>query len=276
MEHGDLLYVAHRSLALGEFPWLRYQRNGAREVREGVAFVRQDMPGPGANFAAALGEAPPLARIVELAGPFFNGCDGGYGVLVEGDAGHPVEAELRAAGWSVAEDEPALVLPHIPAGCPSVPDLLVRLIGDEARMRDSLAILAEAIEVPPEVLAEWAPAPASLADPDSAMLVGYCDGRPAATAMMYRVEGTAVIAGVATVPDCRRRGFGTAITAAAVAEGAARGCTAASLRSGPMSFDLYVKMGFIPVCRHRTYHEGSGFGVQGSDGGSGFGVQGSG
>jgi GNAT superfamily N-acetyltransferase len=71
--------------------------------------------------------------------------------------------------------------------------------------------------------------------------------------MMFRVGTTACIAGVAVLPEYRRRGFGTGITGAAIMAAAAVGCTAATLRSGPMSLGLYQRMGFLPAVVHRTY-----------------------
>jgi GNAT superfamily N-acetyltransferase len=94
---------------------------------------------------------------------------------------------------------------------------------------------------------------AAAVDPEIAHLVGWYDSRPVATAVMYRVGPTACIAGVSVLAEYRRKGFGTAITAAAIAAGAALGCTSAALRAGPMSIGLYRRMGFLPACVHRTY-----------------------
>src|SRR5205085_2645021 len=130
-----------------------------------------------------VGPSPPLARILELAQSFFGPDSGGFGIVVEADAGLPVEDELRAAGWKVFEDEPALVLSAIPAAPPLPHGLQVRPVRDA----------------------------------DS------------------------------------RRGLGTALTWAALREGAQRGCTCATLAALGASFDLYRKMGFIHVCNHRAY-----------------------
>ncbi len=70
---------------------------------------------------------------------------------------------------------------------------------------------------------------------------------------MFSVGRIGSIMGVATVPAFRRRGLGTALTWAAVREGAARGCTRATLAAQGASFDLYRKMGFVHVCNHRAY-----------------------
>src|SRR5262249_26455531 len=107
MDIDQLRNIAHKAMAIGPSPFLRRQKRANYQFREGVAFTTQDLDGPGFNYAAVLAAAPPLDRILELCRPFFAGCAGGYGILVEGDAGHPVEAEMRKRGWLIAEDEPA-------------------------------------------------------------------------------------------------------------------------------------------------------------------------
>jgi predicted N-acetyltransferase YhbS len=61
------------------------------------------------------------------------------------------------------------------------------------------------------------------------------------------------INGVRVLPEFRRRGFGTALTWATVAEAARLGCHAAVLTSTEMGYAVYVRMGFHPVCTLRTY-----------------------
>src|SRR5262249_4034489 len=141
MELEALRQIAHKGMAIGPSPFLQYQKTANYQYREGVAFTRQDLEGPGFNYAAVVGPAPPLARILELCRPFFAGCPGGYGILVEADAGHPVEAEMQKRFWPVAEDEPALVLPSLPANFFCPPDLHIRRIKDPeglALMRETL------------------------------------------------------------------------------------------------------------------------------------------
>ena len=79
--------------------------------------------------------------------------------------------------------------------------------------------------------------------------VAYVD----TNALIYRVEEIACVTGVATVPDCRRRGFARALTWAAIRAGADHGCTCATLNALGASYPLYLGMGFRHVCNHRTY-----------------------
>src|SRR3954453_3595194 len=107
----DILY---RAMVSARPPWLRYARRGRHLLQHGVAFLAHDLPGPAFNKVIVLSPSPPLEQLLELGTEFYAGAPGGYGILVEADAGHPVEAELRARGWRIEEDEPTFVMPGIP------------------------------------------------------------------------------------------------------------------------------------------------------------------
>jgi ribosomal protein S18 acetylase RimI-like enzyme len=262
MTHQEMIATAHKGLLLGPSPVLRHQAGGRRGERDGVVMKCWGTVGPVLNKVSVVGPAPPLARILEWAQEFFGPDSGGFGVVVEADAGHPVEAELRAAGWKVFEDEPALVLPSLAAIPPLPAGVEVRRVQDEAGRRDLTRVWAAgfgaptaegAPELTPEAFEAFTPSLACSRDPAVALLVGYVDGQPAASAELFMVGHIAGITGVATVPAYRRRGLGTALTWEAVREGAARGCTCATLAALGASFDLYRKMGFLHVCNHRAY-----------------------
>ena len=262
MTQQEMIAVAHMGLLIGPSPLLRHNPAGRRGYADGVVLTCWGPVGPALNKVAVVGSAPPLARILGLAEAFFGPDAGGFGIVVEADAGHPVEGELRSAGWTVFEDEAALVFPVIPASPPGLAGLVVKRVRDDAGRRDLLRVLAAGFgeptaeggtELSPEAFDSFAPSVACANDPDVALLVGYIDGMPAASAFMFAVGPIAGITGVATVPAFRRRGLGTALTWAALRAGADRGCTMATLAALGASYDLYRKMGFIHVCNHRAY-----------------------
>jgi hypothetical protein len=252
MDLGRLREIAHRSMATEASPFLRHQKNGKHQIRQGVAFTRQELPGPGFNFAAVVDEAPPLDRVVEMCKEFFVDCHGGYGILVEADAGNPIEAEMQRRGWTIAEEEPALVLPSIPESIAPPLRLSIREITDTAGLDTFLDTLSEAFETSRDLPATfWKTS--CLGDPNLVFFIGYCDGQPVATAVVGRLQHIATIHGVATTIPYRRRGFGEALTWAAVFAGAELGCDVSALRAMGASFEMYRKMGFVHVCNHRTY-----------------------
>jgi GNAT superfamily N-acetyltransferase len=249
--------LAHEAMSLAPSPWLRYHK-GRHEIQEGIALHLQEPSGPSFNYAAVLTVAPPMDRVLALANAFFAGHKGGYGILVEGDAAHPLEAELRERGWVVFEDEPALVMPRLVIPQVQLDEqtrdhLQIFLIADEAGIADFSAVLIEAFAMSVEMQGVFRTTIEEAQDPDIAILTAYFDGKPVAAVTLLCTAGIAVLAGVATLAAYRGRGIGAAVSRAALAEGMRRGCTSAALRSGPLSEPLYRRLGFLPACRHRTY-----------------------
>jgi GNAT superfamily N-acetyltransferase len=254
----DLRPIAHAALSLSEPPFLKHYRRGRFRTWNGVAMTGSDLPGPGFNFAACLGATPPLDAILPVAREFFADAEQGWGVLVEGDAGHPVEAEVRARGWQVAEDEPAFVMPRIAAeSIPTPGELVIRPIATEADQATFQRVTGVAYGSP-ELADVFIPSPAYYRDPDMLWVVGEWAGEPVAAGGYYRVGPTAVVGGLATLERHRGKGIGAAVARMLLADAAAKGCTSAALRSGPKSVPLYERLGFRYVCQHRTYAPPSG------------------
>jgi hypothetical protein len=254
MNLSHLRAIAHRGMAISPPATLRHQKTAKQMIRDGVVYRRQDFPDPGFNFASVLGPSPPMAKIVAVADEFFAGLPvDAYGILVEADAGHPVEAELRAAGWRIAEDEPALVLPEFPPPHPLPSGFYIRHVTEPEELARQVEAVAAAFDTPKDVVDKMMPGTSLLQDPEIVILAGYCDSVIVCGAMCIRIEDIATVHGVATLHACRRRGFGRAITWAAVHKGAQLGCTTAAIRASGASFEMYKRMGFVHVCNHRTY-----------------------
>jgi GNAT superfamily N-acetyltransferase len=66
-------------------------------------------------------------------------------------------------------------------------------------------------------------------------------------------DGDCALAFVATLPKVRKRGMATALTARALADAAARGCTSASLQATPEAEGVYRAAGFRDLGRIREY-----------------------
>jgi GNAT superfamily N-acetyltransferase len=247
--------IAHSALSLMEAQYLKHYRTGRFREWRGVAFTASELPGPGFNFAAVLrGNTPSLDELLPVAREFFAGSEKGWGVLVEGDAGHPMEAELRARGWAIDEDEPAYVLRDL-AAVEQRPgsELVVRLIDTGAGAEAFRVLTATAFQAPPELADLIVPSPSLAFDPDIALFIGSVGGVDVSAAGYSRTGTTAVLWGVATLEAYRGRGYGDAVSRAALRHAVGRGCTTAALRSGPKSRPVYERIGFRYVCQHRTY-----------------------
>jgi ribosomal protein S18 acetylase RimI-like enzyme len=79
------------------------------------------------------------------------------------------------------------------------------------------------------------------------LLLGTVDGKPVATSMAVVTGDTVGIYNVGVDPKFRRRGFGEAISRAAIQVGVESGCSRAGLQASEMGFPLYRRMGFRTV-----------------------------
>ena len=80
-----------------------------------------------------------------------------------------------------------------------------------------------------------------------ALLIGRVDGVGVATALAFVGGGAVGLYGIGTVPDRRGRGYGGALTLAAMEWGRARGERLAVLEATPAGFPVYERLGFRTV-----------------------------
>ena len=254
--------IAHAALSLSESAFLKHYRHGRFRVWNGVAMTGSELPGPGFNFAACLDPTPPLDEFLPVAREFFAHAEQGWGVLVEGDAGHSIEAEVKARGWVVAEDEPAFVLLSLPSpvggegsgvrGGPAT-GLVIRQVQSEPDRKTFQLIAMTAFETTAEFAELIMPNLGFVTDPAMYWAIGEANGEPVSVGGFYVSGPTAVICCLATLPGHRGQRYGASLTRHLFDEAVARGCRHAALRSGPKSVPLYERLGFRYVCQHRTY-----------------------
>ena len=83
--------------------------------------------------------------------------------------------------------------------------------------------------------------------------VGYAGGDPVVSGLGWRTGRTIGVYSIATVPSARRRGYGAAMTAWVVADGAVEGCDVAALQASEMGRPIYERLGFRTVVRYAAY-----------------------
>ena len=158
------------------------------------------------------------------------------------DAG--VKAGLRHAGGP-----PAMGLEPIPA--PSTPpaELSIEIATTESSLRDHASMLRDGFGMPQEFVDRLVQ-PGLLDDSSIAVFVGRVDETPVSCSLLATSASTAGVYNVATPAEFRGKGYGEALTWAAVAEGARRGCTNATLQASDSGYPVYRRMGFVDLGRY--------------------------
>jgi len=168
------------------------------------------------------------------------------GVDVERGRHPDVDAALRAMGLEMVATRPAMAVRVQDLDPAQIPE------GVEIVRVTDAEVLAELVEVEigafetDRAVAEGLLAPSQLSLPNVRLYAALADGRAVAQAVTNTQDGAIGVFGVATLPEYRGRGIGTAITAFAIDDvGDEAGL--AWLQSTEVGRPLYERMGFRPV-----------------------------
>jgi len=202
---------------------------------------------PAGDQQAALVDREPRDALAALADAedIFGSNGQALGVVVEQGRHESVDRAVREYGLSLAMTEPAMAVavadvapPIVPAGIDvirvSEPEGLTGLVDVEVRSFGTERRVAEALL-----------GPGQLSLPNVRWYAAVTDARPVAQAYTHAREGAVGVWGVATVPELRGRGIGTALTAFAIRD--APEADLAWLMATAEGRSMYERMGFRQV-----------------------------
>jgi predicted GNAT family acetyltransferase len=212
---------------------------------DGIVVCLSNLPARDQQAALVVREPRDPMRALGDAEAIFRANGQDFGVLVQRGRHATVDRTLRQYGLKVVMTEPAMVIrvddvarPVAPSVVEIVPvidaELLARLVDVEVRSFGSEPAVAERLL-----------GPGQLELPAVRFYAGLLDGRPVAQAYTHTVNGAVGVWGVATLPEFRGRGIGTAITSFAIRD--APGADIAWLMSTPEGRSMYERMGFREV-----------------------------
>jgi hypothetical protein len=150
--------------------------------------------------------------------------------------------DLASYGRRVWRREPWFYRPAGPVEDTIPPELELVAVStpDEVYEFEAVSVRGFGSEADAVVPGAYHP-PEVLADDAMKMFVGRVDGRPVAAATGYRTEQVVGVFGVTTIASARGRGYGTAVTRAALLVDAG---LPAVLAPSPEAVNMYTRLGF--------------------------------
>jgi N-acetylglutamate synthase len=233
-----------------------------------MAEIAQQMisPIPGSRF---LRRDAVCAMVTGIPAPPFNGVWterpdpdlAGFTALLDevANSGAPYSLRLRPdsdeALGKLASDRGMVLATEITlmaldsgAGVPAIPEpaelTIRRLAPEQAPLAATVG--AAGFEVTEDVFLQ-AEGPELLRLDSVRCYTGEVEGRPVTTALSVTLGGFTGIFSVATTPEWRGRGFATAVTARAVADGLAAGSRWCWLEATPAGLSAYRSVGFAAI-----------------------------
>jgi ribosomal protein S18 acetylase RimI-like enzyme len=246
-ERADANFVVHAT-------WVAAHTAGMRSrIDETLVLADSGLPCDTFNFVcrARLAEGAARAAAVDAVAHFAGAGRPFSWWLGPADRPDSLGAVLEAIGLAAEESELAMALPlaDLPRAIAPVAGLEIRRVRTQIEL-ETFAELSAANWTPPDpnVLAFYRLGAAVLLDPGSPqrLYVGHLDGEPVATAEATVASGTVGLYGIATRPEFRHRGIGSAMTWQPLRDAAADGCDLAVLQAAPAGVGLYRRLGFTP------------------------------
>ena len=194
-------------------------------------------------------------RILQEALRYFESRSPQWRLICRSEWASLISAACRRSGLEPGHDSPEMILlPDHASAVPQVGDC--RRVESLADLRVFQRTFSLANQLPETSF--WVAKPLLVA-PEWDLFVGFLDGKPVATGVAFTSDSVSGVWAIATIPESRGRGIGTAVTSAVIHAGRSKGAIAAHLWATEMGFPVYHKMGFRHIQNKSTWiHETHG------------------
>jgi hypothetical protein len=216
----------------------------------GVSMADAGLPTPFGNLAHLTRPIPEsqTEALVETLRSFFAGAGGPFLVWSPWPTG-----DLGAHGFHLVGHPPFMVRPvHTHDATPLARGLRVVEVTTSDQLRHFEQTLCEAY--PAAEMQPFGSQPRLFADGVFGtgwhLYLGYEGARPVATAASYVADGAVIVEAVSTRAECRGRGYGNAITAAASTTVCDR---PAALVASDLGRGVYERLGYQPILRYTLW-----------------------
>jgi ribosomal protein S18 acetylase RimI-like enzyme len=225
---------------------------GARcERRDGYTFLAyptfpvRDLNGMWVESDAAVAHIDEArAEAAELGTPFS--------IMVREGRSAAVEEAARALEFAPAVRIPGMTVTADELREPAWPDVEVIRVETGDGLAQALAVGAAGFGIPADLAASIYSLEVAALD-GLAYYLARAGGRDVATAAGFTTGDSVAIFSVATAPEHRGRGYGSAVTLQAVRDGFHAGARFAALQSSPMGESVYKRLGFREVETYVLY-----------------------
>lgn len=232
---------------------------GQHKKLPGALFMQTAIPHCLFNSVILTGREP---ATIDAALDLSANCRNAFGgpvlwrVSVSADS-EEVRTRLDQAGLQRGDAHPAMQMDLSGLPAPQPVDGLVIETASGAEGRRNWGQLAiEAFEMEDGLRAAMGACEATIPSElfeDQPRFTGYIDGEPAAVSSLVMTDGVAGIYAVATLPQARKRGIGSAMSLHAMSEGKRRGASLAVLQATDMGRPVYERIGFRSVFDYQAY-----------------------
>ncbi len=232
--------------------------NGRIVRLRGATLIKTGLRSPEFNIAFITAKVSDKSRLVNELERVFMEEGLLWQIITSEEAVDGATGAIKKFGLSFKETVPGMVMDYIPNEIPNRPKgLSIKKVKSE---EDMISFFETAENSFGGVLfdeksysSDISLMTQNLQHFDGEFYLGFADGKPVATSLLFRTGKTAGVYFVGTVPSHRRLGFGESMTWEAILDGKAAGCEMACLQATEMGKPLYQRMGFRTVIDYQLW-----------------------